>query len=125
MREIKFRGRNNFDEWIYGNFVMSNNIHPAIYFEVGSGSVKTIDWQSVVLESVGQFTGYKDKNQQDIYEGDIVSEKTESGIFIYQVVWLEDRFVFQSMSGNINIGIATQYTEVIIIGNLYEKNNRK
>lgn len=69
---------------------------------------------------IQQYTGFKDVNGKYIYEGDIVIEKTERNTFVYLVVWLDDRFVFQSPSKNINVGIATQYTEVAIIGNIFE-----
>ena len=71
-REIKFRGVNNFGEWIYGSLVMTENIRPAIYFEAGNGTVKEVDWQYVKEESIGQFTGLFDKNGKEIYDGDIV-----------------------------------------------------
>ena len=60
MREIKFRGQTANCEWVYGSLVHSKNIQPAIYFEVGKGSVKTFDFVYVKPETVGQFTGLHD-----------------------------------------------------------------
>ncbi len=60
MREIKFRGQTANGEWVYGSLVHSKNIQPAIYFEVGKGSVKTFDFVYVRPETVGQFTGIHD-----------------------------------------------------------------
>ena len=60
MREIKFRGKTANCEWVYGSLVSSDNIEPAIYFEVGKGSVKTFDFVYVKPETVGQFTGLHD-----------------------------------------------------------------
>lgn len=67
MREYKFRGKRNDGEWVYGNLVTYFN-KPAIqdYAET-NGEIFLVD-----PETVGQYTGQKDKNEKEIYEGDIV-----------------------------------------------------
>lgn len=120
MREIKFKGIDDAnDEWIYGSLVKVDED----YYILEDGEIKAHSYNKVDENSVGQYTGLKDKYNTEIYEGDIL-ELTyfdDSKNVMYVSYSDSAKFVLIEQVKNISVNMEFFDKENMeVIGNIYE-----
>lgn len=114
MREIKFRAWNELRkkmfkpfslyEYVNGNLDYDKEVETSPVFPVGT----------VFL----QFTGLKDKNGKEIYEGDILERKTIEERC--KVIYLDGCFALYPIPNNGDIYHCWMISDEEVIGNIYE-----
>ena len=123
-REIKYRAkRKDTGAFIYGWYVECPfgrwPVTPAI---IDSELARSGHYEPVEIddETLGQYTGLRDKNGKEIYEGDIVTGWFDHEKITGYIFYGSDAKFYIERNGLFGIGLnnAQDWTEVI--GNIYE-----
>lgn len=125
-REVIFRGKlSHSGEWVFGSLLKIDRDYHIVtesdMCEDGHHIRQESDTPTWVdPETIGQFTGLRDKNGKDIYEGDIV----KCGDFVYRVVYEGKRMASFALHRKEDVflhyfGEAIEAEDCEVIGNIH------
>lgn len=120
MREIEFRGKNEYDkQWTYG-YYSNNKCGNAFIIVVENDGRIIYDSEDVDVDTVGQYTGRKDINNIKIYEGDIVENEDYIGAVAYSEELAHYGIVYKDMKGRTFMICLCDFDNPKVIGNIHD-----
>lgn len=127
MRQIKFKAKRlGNGEWVEGSLIRSTvGVKERAYIVDSFSSMSDYSVIGVDHSTVCQFTGLKDCEGKEIWEGDIVHDSYDRLCIdnLYEVVYIEEEgtFAFKSLDKVDNYEPFVNLFEVYVVGNKFDK----
>lgn len=87
VRAIKFRAKTDNGDWKYGDLHLLSTV-PHIHTDINISHRCPID-----TKTIGQFTGLKDKNDKEVYDGDIISLPLSDGSCVTHQIRISEEYL--------------------------------
>lgn len=130
MREILFRGKRlDNGEWITGHLLkyedgsarMVSSNTDIFCYEKDDSIIQTVAHR-VDPKTVGQYTGFVDKNGRKIFEDDILSIYN-SKAFLFSVAWNNNHYILKCTTNGVSdniLNVIESPEDVKVVGNIYD-----
>lgn len=117
MRSIKFRGYDGMD-WVYSMTIDYDEENDLCYM------LDYKDDQWMMVSKIGQYTGLKDKDDKDIFEGDIVAnlrgKRSEINWCDEELGWVAKSKYPNGKDSTLTLADLNSVATIEVVGNIYE-----